>query len=251
MSRGVVLDHHAYDHRNLRNQSPFGGEDQPHQGSGPTYTDPYDSIPDIPFQTSYSSNETQYETQYGTRSIDAQQGYVKAAPYHSFPNSGYRYASFSSYSSQSTTPAHQPQPEYTGNHVGATQYTNFGATHCLSISPPTFDATRIPPPSAKMLSHYHFFFQHNNERDTVYSLKPNLKPDYHYPKTIIFTRIDEHSARTSARYNQASDGRTKDDERRKIETRKAAINGGSRLVGNIYGIEERERRYQKSISRSE
>ncbi|ATZ57493.1 hypothetical protein BCIN_15g00690 [Botrytis cinerea B05.10] len=213
MSRGVVLDHHAYDHGNPRNQSPFRGEDQPHQGSGPAYTDPYDPIPDIRSQTPYASSSTS--------------------------------------SSQLTTPAHQPQPEYTGKHVGTTQYTNFGATHSLSISPHTFDATRIPPPSAKMISHYHFLFHHNNERDTVYSLNSNLKPDYHYPKTITFTRIDEPSARTSARYNQASDGRTKDDERRKIETRKAAINGGSRLVGNIYGIEERERRYQKSKSRSE
>ncbi|TEY47661.1 hypothetical protein BOTCAL_0302g00080 [Botryotinia calthae] len=213
MFHGVALDHHAYDHGNPRNQSPFGGEDQPHQGSGRVYTDPYDPIPDVQSQSPYASS--------------------------------------SSSSSQNTTPAHQLQPEYTKNRAGTTQYTNYGATHSLSISPPSFDATRILPPSAKMLSHYHFLFHHNNERDTVYSLNSNLKPDHNYPKTIIFTRIDEPSARTSARYNQASDRRTKDDERRKIEIRKAATNRGSRLVGNTYGIQERERRYQKSKSRSE
>ncbi|KAF7945519.1 hypothetical protein EAE96_010286 [Botrytis aclada] len=220
MSQGVILDHHAYDHGNQRrSQSPFAGEDQPHQGSGPIYTDPYDSIIDNGPQSSYTSSEKRYDTQHSTRSLGAQQGYVKASPYQPSQNSGFGFASSSSSPLRHATLAHYPRSGYTGNHVGTTRYTDSSTTHPPLISPPTVYPKRILPPSARELSHYDFRYYLNNEKDAVYSLKAHLKPNENYPKDIISARTVISSADTSARYNQATCRPTEYYERRTRERR--------------------------------
>ncbi|KAF7890656.1 hypothetical protein EAF00_008971 [Botryotinia globosa] len=194
----------TYDHGDPCSQSLIVGEDQPHQGSGPVYTDPYGPIPDVQSQSRYATSETRYNAQYGTQSTGAQQGYVKAPPYRAFPSSGYRYANSSSSSSQRAMPAHQSQPVYTGKHVETAPYKNSGAKHSLPLHPTTIDARRITPPSAEMLSNYYFLSYCSHERDAVYSLNAHLKPNQDYPKNIVFARTDRPSVGASAKYNQAT-----------------------------------------------